>query len=146
MFILLIEDDQFYSYMLKELLSQNGYTDLKHYDNGLECLQQVYEDRVPDVIFMDYQLGLVNGVEVLQKIKAYRPDLRVIFLSGQNDVRVAVQAIKKGAREYIVKDEKAFDRILAVLKDIEGELSNQVKKKPVNKFFSGIKDFLVNND
>jgi DNA-binding NtrC family response regulator len=146
MFILLVEDDPFYATMLLELLQSAGYDDVKHVDNGLECLLQVYEERVPDVIIMDQQLGLVNGVEVLQKIRAYKPDLRVIFMSGQKSVKLAVQSIKQGALDYIKKDEKAFENLLPVLKKIESEIQRQSDNKPVKKAFSKIKKFLMDND
>ncbi|MEI6456017.1 MAG: response regulator [bacterium] len=146
MFILLVEDDHFYATMLLELLRQNGYGNVKHFDNGLECLVQVYEDKVPDVVIMDHQLGLVSGTEVLQKIRAYKPGLKVIFMSGQKDVKVAVQSIKQGARDYIRKDEKAFEKLLKVLKDIEAEMEEKAGNKPVSKFFSRIKRFLMDND
>ena len=146
MFILLVEDDPFYATMLLESLQNAGYDDVKHVDNGLECLLQVYEERVPDVIIMDQQLGLVNGVEVLQKIRAYKPDLRVIFMSGQKSVKLAVQSIKQGALDYIKKDEKAFENLLPVLKNIESEIQHQSDNKPVKKAFSKIKKFLMDND
>ncbi len=146
MFILLVEDDPFYSTMLLELLRNAGYDDVKHVDNGLECLLQVYEERVPDVIIMDQQLGLVNGVEVLQKIRAYKPDLRVIFMSGQKNVKLAVQSIKQGALDYIKKDEKAFENLLPVLKKIESEIQSQSANKPVKKAISKIRKFLMDND
>ncbi len=146
MFILIVEDDPFYSTMLLELLHNAGYDDVKHVDNGLECMLQVYEERVPDVIIMDQQLGLVNGVEVLQKIRAYKPGLRVIFMSGQKNVKLAVQSIKQGALDYIKKDEKAFENLLPVLKKIESEIQSKSANKPVKKAFSKIKKFLMDND
>ena len=146
MFILLVEDDPFYATMLQELLKNAGYDDIKHLDNGLECLLQVYEERVPDVIIMDQQLGMVNGVEVLQKIRAYKPDLRVIFMSGQKSVKLAVQSIKQGARDYIKKDEKAFENLLPILKEIESEMKNMSANTPIKKDFSKIKKFLMDND
>jgi DNA-binding NtrC family response regulator len=146
MFILLVEDDPFYATMLQELLKNAGYDDIKHLDNGLECLLQVYEERVPDVIIMDQQLGMVNGVEVLQKIRAYKPDLRVIFMSGQKSVKLAVQSIKQGARDYIKKDEKAFENLLPILKEIESEMKNMSANTPIKKAFSKIKKFLMDND
>ncbi len=146
MFILLVEDDHFFASMMQELLRQNGYTDIKHFDNGLECLLQVYEEKVPDIVIMDYHLGLVNGLEILQKIRAYKPSLKVIFMSGQKDVRVAVDSIKKGARDYIIKDEKAFERLLAVLKEIGRELEQKEASRPVNKIVSRLRNFLTFND
>ncbi len=104
MFILLVEDEDLYAKMIWTFLEQNGYTDLKRVDNALECLQQVHVDRVPDIIVLDYNLGNLDGVSTLKQIRSFRPDLKVILLSGQKDVKVAVQSIKKGAREYIIKE------------------------------------------
>jgi DNA-binding NtrC family response regulator len=146
MFIFLVEDDPFYATMLIELLKNAGYNNIKHVDNGLECLLQVYEETVPDVIIMDQQLGMVNGVEVLQKIRAYKPDLRVIFMSGQKSVKLAVQSIKQGARDYIKKDDKAFEKLLPILKDIESEIQSKSTNTPVKKAISEIKKFLMDND
>jgi DNA-binding NtrC family response regulator len=146
MFILLVEDDQFYATMLLELLKNAGYENVKHIDNGLECLLQVYEETVPDVIIMDQQLGMVNGVEVLQKIRAYKPDLRVIFMSGQKNVKLAVQSIKQGAMDYIKKDEHTFENLLPVLKKVEEEMVKKSANTPVKSALSKIKKFLMDND
>jgi polysaccharide export outer membrane protein len=147
MFITLVEDDHFYAAMLLELLRQNGFENVKHFDNGLECLVQVYEEKAPDVVIMDHQLGLVSGVEVLQKIRAYKPDLRVIFMSGQKDVKVAVQSIKQGAMDYIMKDERAFERLLKLLKQTEAELAQQqAGKQPVRNLLSRIRRFLSDSN
>lgn len=146
MFILLVEDEHFYATMILELLNKAGYDHVKHVDNGLECLLQVYEETVPDVIIMDQELGMVNGVEVLQKIRAYKPDLRVIFMSGQKDVKLAIQSIKQGAMDYIRKDENAFDNLLPVLKKIEAEIANKSAGTPVKRIIPKIKKFLTDND
>ncbi|HNW73945.1 MAG: response regulator [Bacteroidales bacterium] len=146
MFIVLVEDDHFYATLLQEFLRQNGYTDLKHFDNGLECLLQVYEEKAPDVIIMDYQIGLINGVEILQKIRAYKPDLQVIFMSGQKDVKVAVQSMKKGARDYIPKDEKALERLLKVLKEMESEGRKKQENRRAGSVLSKVKKFLTDHE
>jgi len=146
MFILLVEDDQFYAAMLTERLKAEGFDDLKHVDNGLECLLQVYEEKTPDVIIMDQQLGMVNGVEVLQKIRAYKPGLKVIFMSGQRDVKLAVQSIKQGAMDYIQKDEKAFDLLIPVLRTIETEKKNRSEKSAVKSFLYKMKKLFMEGD
>ncbi len=130
--------------MLK--LEQNGYTDLKHVDNALECIQQVREDKVPDIIILDYNLGNLTGVSTLQQIMAYKPDLEVILLSGQSEVDVAVLSIKKGAREYIIKEDGALDKLLTVIKEIETEMARKKDSKPVKKLFGKVKDFLMDNE
>lgn len=147
MFILLVEDSSYYSELIRLYLEQNGYTDVKPVDNALECLQQVREERVPDVIILDYNLGNLDGVSTLKQLKAFRPDLNVILLSEQKDVKVAVQSIKKGAREYIGKEGgRELARVVAIIREIEAEMEQKKANRPVRKFFSGIKDFLTNND
>lgn len=146
MFILLVEDDHFFAAVLLEMLGKAGYDNIKHVDNGLECLVQVYEDKVPDVIIMDQELGMVNGVEVLQKIRAYKPDLRVVFLSGQADVKIAIQSVKRGAMDYIQKNENAFEKLLPILKEIEDEIIKKSSRSPAKKILPKIKKFLTDGD
>jgi DNA-binding NtrC family response regulator len=146
MFILLVEDDQFYATMLTERLKAEGFDNLKHVDNGLECLLQVYEDTVPDVIIMDQQLGMVNGVEVLQKIRAYKPGLKVIFMSGQKDVKLAVQSIKQGAMDYIKKDENAFGNLIPVLRKLEAEMKTRSEKSATKSFLKKLKKLFMDGD
>jgi DNA-binding NtrC family response regulator len=148
MFILLVEDEDLYAKMIWTFLEQNGYTDLKRVDNALECLQQVHVDRVPDIIVLDYNLGNLDGVSTLKQIRSFRPDLKVILLSGQKDVKVAVQSIKKGAREYIIKEGgREFERLLSIIREIEAELAQKKEsEKPIAKLFNKVKHFLMNND
>ncbi len=145
-FILLVEDDHFYATVLMESLKSAGYENIKHVDNGLECLLQVYEEIVPDAIIMDHQLGMVNGVEVLQKIRAYQPDLKVIFMSGQKDVKIAIQSVKLGAMDYIIKDATAIPKLLELLKAIEAETEEKNSKSQSKKILPKIKKFLTDND
>jgi DNA-binding NtrC family response regulator len=163
MFILLVEDDPFYANLIRMFLEQNGYTDIKHVDNALECLQQVREDRVPDLIILDYFLGTMDGLSVdnpgelsnrnldglstLKQIKAYKPELKVILLSGQKDVKIAVQSIKKGAYEYVVKKGgEELARVLSIIKEIETKTGQKKTRKPVANFLTKVKSFLIDND
>ena len=70
----------------------------------------MYKD--PKVIFLDYQLGDVNGLEILKKIKAVNPDTFVFFMSGQDKIEIAVNALKFGAIDYIIKNDDAKDKII----------------------------------
>jgi DNA-binding NtrC family response regulator len=106
----------------------------------------VREDKVPDIIILDYNLGNLTGVSTLQQIMAYKPDLEVILLSGQSEVDVAVLSIKKGAREYIIKEDGALDKLLTVIKEIETEMARKKDSKPVKKLFGKVKDFLMDNE
>jgi DNA-binding NtrC family response regulator len=146
MFILLVEDNQFYAALVLERLKMEGFDNIKHVDNGLECLLQVYEETVPDVIIMDQELGLVNGVEVMQKVRAYKPWLKVIFLSTQEDVKIAVQSIKQGAMDYVKKDENSFNILIPLLKRIEEELKQKANSSPIKTFLGKIKRLFLEGD
>lgn len=60
----------------------------------------------------------MNGDELLKQIRENSPDTKVIIISGQEDVKVALDLLKKGANEYIVKDEDTKDRIWNALKNL----------------------------
>ena len=144
--ILAVDDSASIRQMVSYTLKSAGYENIKHVDNGLECLLQVYEEIVPDAIIMDHQLGMVNGVEVLQKIRAYQPDLKVIFMSGQKDVKIAIQSVKLGAMDYIIKDATAIPKLLELLKAIEAETEEKNSKSQSKKILPKIKKFLTDND
>jgi len=70
---------------------------------------------VPDVVTLDYSLKEMDGGQVLQKIKEISPTTEVIIISGQRDVATAVQLLKAGSFDYIVKDDDTIERLLNVM-------------------------------
>ena len=69
-------------------------------------------NRKPDVVLMDYDLPFRDGIEVMSVFKKKSPASIFIFLSGQTNVKVAVEALKEGAFDYIVKDNHAKENAL----------------------------------
>ena len=116
--ILLVEDDEFYAVLLKDNLAASGFPAVRHARNGVECLMQVFEEDTPDVIIMDHQLGKLNGLDLLKRIIAGMPDVKVMFLSSHNHPDVAVKALKYGAIDYFVKDDSVFDRLILALDQV----------------------------
>jgi DNA-binding NtrC family response regulator len=83
----------------------------------------------PDVIFLDYNMDNLNGLDILKKIKRFDPNIMVFFVSGQETISVAVSALKYGAFDYIVKHEMSEDRIKACLEKVEKIREILLKKK-----------------
>lgn len=121
--ILLVEDDRFYADLIKDNLIRNGFPIVRHAKNGIECLIEVFEKKAPDVVIMDHQLGKLNGLELLQRIRANKPATKVLFLSAVNKVDVATSALKFGAMDFFGKDEHVFENLIPALSQIYEEKS-----------------------
>lgn len=114
--IFVVEDDPWYGQVLLHHLSLNPDFDVQLFERAKLCLNQLYER--PDVVCMDYSLPDMSGDELLSKIKLAQPDLPVVVISGQEDISVAVELLKSGARDYIVKDDHAQDLLWKAILNI----------------------------
>lgn len=111
--IFIVDDDQVYTEFVTAVLNQAGFTDIHSYENEIETLDNLY--RIPWIIFLDYYLNDSNGLEVLRKIKSTNPDIYVVFLSSQEKIDVAVNSLKYGALDYIIKNDEAKRKIVSSL-------------------------------
>ncbi len=107
--IFILDDDVWYSELLEYNLSANPDYEIQKFHSAQDCLSNLYQR--PNVITLDYSLPDKNGGEVLKKIKEQSPDTQVVVISGQEDVATAVDLLKKGAYDYIVKDEDTPERL-----------------------------------
>jgi DNA-binding NtrC family response regulator len=95
------------------LKSVSGY-ELHAFSTGEEVLGAM-KVRQPAICFLDYNLSsqvrdAMDGIEVLREIKSASPDTEVVMISGQDSIEVAVNSMKNGAFDYVVKGEGAFVR------------------------------------
>lgn len=125
----IVDDDPFVGLIYKKHLSNLGYTNLHHFQSGVECLDNLHLN--PQVVLLDHQMSQVNGFEVLKKIKRSNPDTAVIMVSGQEDMATALNALKYGAFDYIIKDNTETSRIENAL----GRLAKLRSLRPVKKSF-----------
>lgn len=100
--IFIIEDDKSYGDILQYILSMNPDYVISRFVTAKECLANLHKK--PDLITVDYSLPDMNGGELLKRIKDTNPNIPVIIISGQEDISVAVELIKTGANDYILKD------------------------------------------
>lgn len=101
--IFLVDDDPFFAEMLKYYLQLNPDYDVHICNTGKECLSALYQ--APDIICIDFGLPDLQGDELFTQIKNLYPDLPIIVISGQENIEVAVNFLKLGAKDYIVKNE-----------------------------------------
>ncbi|WP_347158790.1 sigma-54-dependent transcriptional regulator [Pontibacter chitinilyticus] len=119
--IFILDDDVWYSELLEYHLSLNPDYELRKFHAAKDCLANMYER--PNVVTLDYSLPDKNGTEVLKKMKEQNPDTQVIVISGQEDVATAVDLLKKGAYDYIVKDEDTPERLWNTINKIRENVS-----------------------
>jgi DNA-binding NtrC family response regulator len=119
--IFLVDDDAVYLKLLEiEFLAVSDFR-IEAFHTGEQCLEHL--DEHPDVVILDYLLDGVdktamNGIETLDRIKAYDADIPVVMLSSQDKIEVAVNCMHHRALDYVVKSETAFlrlQKIIAVL-------------------------------
>jgi DNA-binding NtrC family response regulator len=105
--IFIVEDDPWYGEILAYHLSMNDEYEISRFACQKDCFAQLH--RKPDLITLDYSLPDGTGAEALKKIRAQLPDVPVIVISAQKDVAVAVELLKQGATDYLVKDDSTKD-------------------------------------
>jgi two-component system, OmpR family, response regulator len=116
--IFLVDDDALFLKSLEIEFLQHGDFSIETYATGELCLANLAH--TPDVIILDYHLDgidktAMNGIEVLDKIKAYNSDIPVIMLSSQDKIEVAVRCMHHRAYDYVVKSETAFMRLQKII-------------------------------
>jgi len=99
--ILVVDDEQNIRRMLARVLSSEGYT-IKEAANGLEALKKLEEENC-SLVLLDLKMPGLNGIETLRKIKEYDPNLPVIMISAYGSIAEAVEAMKLGALDYLIK-------------------------------------------
>jgi two-component system response regulator AtoC len=105
-------------------------TDLKHYlqnrfgvgvkittfETGESCLQKVNKNT--HIVILDYFLDGKNGLEILKLIKEISPKTEVIMLSGNEDIALAIETFRAGAKDYVIKGRGSWNKITSLVNTI----------------------------
>lgn len=119
--IYIVEDDPWYAEILEYHLSLNPDYEVEKFTQGKEFLKNLY--KTPSVVTLDYSLPDISCEELIMRIKKFNPDLPVVVVSGQEDISTAVNLLKEGVYDYIVKDEDTKNRLWNVIKNIGENLA-----------------------
>ena len=112
--IYIVDDEPLQRELLADHLGDMPAYEIHSFGTGEECLAAL-KVRIPTIVFLDYNLDsqvkdAMDGTEILQEIKSIAPAVEVVMISGQDRIEVAVNSMKHGAFDYIVKGEGAFVR------------------------------------
>jgi DNA-binding NtrC family response regulator len=116
--IFLVDDDALFLKSLEIEFLEHADFDIKTFATGELCMAHLSQN--PDVVILDYHLDgidekAMDGLETLDKIKIYNPDIPVVMLSSQDKIDVAINCMHHKAFDYVVKSETAFMRLQKII-------------------------------
>jgi len=136
--ICIVEDEEILRESLKDDLIEAGYL-VNDFDNPVKALEYIQKKQC-DIIITDIRLPNISGLELLSKIKFLRPATFVIIMTAYGSVETAVEAMKKGAYDYLVKPFKKEELFLTIEK-VKEIKSLQEKNTEFQDYFCNRFDF-----
>ncbi len=127
--ILIIDDERAIRKTLTEILGFEGYK-IEEASDGEEGLKK-FQEKTYDVVLCDIKMPKLDGIEFLSKATAINPDVPIIMISGHGNIETAVEAVKKGAFDYISKPPD-LNRLLITIRNAKDK-TNLVKETKVLK-------------
>jgi two-component system response regulator AtoC len=124
--IFIVEDDPWFAEILEYHLLLNPDNVVERFEKGQELLRNLH--RKPDLITLDIRLPDYSGSKLFDLIRQQNADASVVVISGQENIGLAVELFRKGAADYIVKDENAKDQLWNIISRLRetNELKSEV--------------------
>ncbi len=116
--IMVVDDAAFMRMMIKDTLTKGGYTDICEAGDGAQAVE-MYKAEKPSLVLMDITMPNMNGLDALKEIKGFDGGAAVIMCSAMGQEAMVIDAIKAGAKDFIVKPFKP-NRILEAVAKVLG--------------------------
>ncbi|MEI8131531.1 MAG: response regulator [Leptolinea sp.] len=110
--VLVVDDAEFLRVRITKMLVGEGY-EVNEAENGAKALE-LYQQIKPDVVLMDITMPEMDGLTALKSIKAIDPNARIIMLTALGQESVVMEAVKAGAKDFVVKPYDS-DRVLSAI-------------------------------
>ncbi|MFM7080105.1 MAG: sigma-54-dependent transcriptional regulator [Bacteroidota bacterium] len=117
--IFLVEDDMTVAALLRHSITAQDH-EVMHFTNAEDCIGNM--GLRPDIISIDYNLPGMNGIELMQKVREADPMVMVILVSGQESREVIVEAYRKGASDYIIKNDSLHANFANALENLSANV------------------------
>ncbi len=117
--ILIIDDDLDICLLLERFFKKNNFT-VKYVNTGKKAIYELGEFD-PDIILCDFRLDDTDGKQLLQQIKSINPNVSVIIITGYSDIKMAVDVMKHGAYDYVIKPLFPDEILLTVTNALAGK-------------------------
>lgn len=130
--VFIVDDDFFCREMYTKHLSELGIKNIYAFNDGEACINNMFLN--PNIIFVDYDMVALNGVEVIEMVKTSNPETYTILISAQRDMKVATNALKNGAFYYINKNDNPLEKMSSVLYELDNLI--QLNNKNTNHTYT----------
>jgi two-component system, NtrC family, nitrogen regulation response regulator NtrX len=137
--ILIIDDEKSIRKTLSEILSYEGYK-IEEAGDGEEGLKK-FQEKVYDVVLCDIKMPKMDGLEFLDKAGESNPDVPVIMISGHGTIETAVEAVKKGAYDYIAKPPD-LNRLLITIRNAMDKTNLVTEAKVLRRKVSRVDEMI----
>lgn len=137
--ILIIDDERAIRKTLGEILSYEGYK-IEEASDGEEGLRK-FKEKTFDVVLCDIKMPKLDGIEFLDKARESNPDVPIIMISGHGTIETAVEAVKKGAFDYISKPPD-LNRLLITLRNAMDKTSLVTETKVLKRKVSKVQEMI----
>jgi two-component system nitrogen regulation response regulator NtrX len=137
--ILIIDDEKAIRKTLSEILSYEGYK-IEEASDGEEGLRK-FRDKTFDVVLCDIKMPKIDGIEFLDKVRELNPDVPIIMISGHGNIETAVEAVKKGAYDYIAKPPD-LNRLLITIRNAMDKNNLVAETKVLKRKVSKVEDMI----
>ena len=137
--ILIVDDEKAIRKTLTEILSYEGYK-IDDAENGEEALKKLKEKSY-DVVLCDIKMPKIDGLEFLEKSKEINPDVPIIMISGHGTIETAVEAVKKGAFDYVAKPPD-LNRLLITIRNALDKQSLVTETKVLKRKVSRVQEMI----
>lgn len=148
--VCVVDDDDLFLKSLKHYLQEKWQSKIKinTFHSGEEFLRYAPKHKT-DIVILDYVLNsfypfAMNGLSVLQKIKQESPEMKVIILSGQDKMEIALDSLKNGAFDYVIKNNLTFLKIQTSIRNaIESISKNKQMQMDKRSFIITLVSIIV---
>ena len=130
--IYVVEDNKIYNHFITEYLKKQGYLNIKSFLRGDDCMKEVSQGKYPDIVIQDYFLEDCTGIEVMKNVKKHCKTTEFIFLTVNGSLEEAVNTVKLGAFDYILKDKDVtLKKVVNNIEEIETLIELRKKHKGI---------------
>lgn len=133
--LFIVDDNRLMVSTLKQYLQNRFGTimQISTFNDGESCLEKVDSDT--QIVILDYHMNGKNGLDILKLIKAINPKTEVIMLSNNEDIGLAIETFRAGAKDYVIKGQGSWQKITSLVNHIITEpIRIMVREFGVSKF------------